>query len=68
MLNADDTQQPAKSKDVQERESTVITYSPSIIIKGNASKEDAIEANTIAQEKFERMIEKYFKDKARVAF
>ena len=68
MLNADDTQQPAKSKDVQERESTVITYSPSIIIKGNASKEDVIEANTIAQEKFERMIEKYFKDKARVAF
>lgn len=68
MLNADDTQQPAKSKDVQERESTVITYSPSIIIKGNVSKEDVIEANTIAQEKFERMIEKYFKDKARVAF
>ena len=68
MLNADYTQQPAKSKDVQERESTVITYSPSIIIKGNASKEDVIEANTIAQEKFERMIEKYFKDKARVAF
>lgn len=68
MLNADDTQQPAKSKDVQERGSAVITYSPNIIIKGNASKEDVIEANTIAQEKFEQMIEKYFRNKARVAF
>ena len=45
-----------------------IVYNPQIIIQGNASKEDVQEALDISQAKFNRMMDKYFKNKNRVAF
>lgn len=46
-----------------------VNYSPTIVFNGAApSKADLDAANDRAQERFEQMIEKYFRTKARVAF
>ncbi len=45
-----------------------ITYSPTIIIQGNANKEDVEEALSMSQEEFERMYVKMVKDHDRTKF
>lgn len=45
-----------------------ITYAPQITITGNANKEDIMEANDLSFEKFERMMEKYTRNRTRTAF
>ena len=73
MMNRDESSlKTSKSLSALERSETNsnqnITYAPQITIKGNASKEDILEANEIAQEKFEAMMEKYMRNRTRTAF
>ena len=74
MLNRDESSlRASKSLSALEKSETTsnspnITYAPQITITGNASKEDIMEANDLAQEKFERMMDKYLRQQKRVAF
>ena len=74
MLNRDESSlRTSKSLSELEKSETTsnsqkITYAPQITIKGNASKEDIMEANDLAQEKFERMMDKYIRQQKRIAF
>ncbi|KZL88717.1 DNA-binding protein [Clostridium magnum] len=45
-----------------------ISYNPQIIIQGNASKDDVVEALAISQAEFNRMAENFFKSKQRLSF
>lgn len=45
-----------------------ISYSPNIIIQGNASKDDVVEALSISQSQFDRFMDNYMRKKARVSF
>ena len=74
MLNRDESSlRTSKSlheleKSEETSNSQNITYAPQITIAGNASKEDIMEANDLAQEKFERMMDKYLRQQKRIAF
>lgn len=73
MMNRDESSlKTSKSLSALERSETNsnqnITYAPQITIKGNASKEDIMEANDLSFEKFERMMEKYTRNRTRTAF
>ncbi len=45
-----------------------VTYSPQIIIQGNADKSDIDAANNEAYEKFELLMEKYMRNQSRFSF
>lgn len=44
------------------------TYSPQVIIQGNASKEDVVEALSISRSQFKKMMDEYNSGKQRLAF
>lgn len=46
----------------------VITYSPNIVINGNASREDVLSANREAQDEFEYRMNQWLKNNRRVSF
>lgn len=45
-----------------------INYNPQIIIQGNASKDDVVEALSISQTQFNRMMDNYTRSKQRLSF
>ena len=72
LMNRDQSQATkslqAIDKTVQNNTTQTIKFAPQITIKGNASKEDIVEANEITLEKFERLMERYNRQQNRVKF
>lgn len=55
-------------EDNSSTDSSKFVYSPSVVIQGNASKEDVNEALEMSQQKFNEMIDRWKKGKERTSF
>lgn len=55
-------------EDNSSTDSSKFVYSPSVVIQGNASKEDVNEALEMSQQKFNEMMDRWKKGKERTSF